>query len=65
MRDVAAGRVRCARPHDAITTVAAIMRDDVTDAVPVINDRGNVVGVVTATDILDLLAGYDPKRQQR
>ena len=65
MRDVAAGRVRCARPQDAITTVAAIMRDDATDAVPVINGRGSVVGVVTATDILDVLAGYDPTRQQR
>jgi hypothetical protein len=65
LRDVAAGWVRCARPQDAITTVAAIMRDDATDAVPVINGRGNVVGVVTATDILDLLAGYVPKRQQR
>jgi CBS-domain-containing membrane protein len=65
MRDVAAGRVRCARPQDPITTVAAIMRDEATDAVPVINDRGNVIGVVTATDILDLLARYDPTRQQR
>jgi CBS-domain-containing membrane protein len=65
MRDVAAGRIRCAQPQDPITTVAAIMRDDGTDAVPVINERGNVIGVVTATDILYLLARYDPKRQQR
>jgi hypothetical protein len=65
MRDVATGQVRCARTDDAISTVAAIMRDDATDAVPVINSRGNVVGVITTTDIVDLLARYDPKRQQR
>lgn len=64
MRDVAAGRVRCARRHDAITRVAAIMRDNATDAVPVINDRGNVIGVITATDILDLLARYDSDGQR-
>jgi CBS domain-containing protein len=47
-----------------LTTVAAIMRDEAMDMVPVINRDGSVVGIVTTTDIIDLLAGYDPRQRQ-
>jgi hypothetical protein len=64
MHDVAFGRVRSARTDDPVTTVAAIMRDEAMDMVPVINRDGSVVGIVTTTDIIDLLAGYDPRQRQ-
>ena len=64
-REVAAGDVRCDRAHGAITTVAAIVGDDVTAAVLVINRLGDVVGVSYATDGLGLLVCHGPSREQR
>ena len=47
-RDVAASHVRGVRAHDEIATLAAIVGDDVTAAVPMINGRGDLVGVPLA-----------------
>jgi hypothetical protein len=64
-REVAAGDLRCDWAHDAITTVAAILGDDVTAAVLVLNRRADVVGVSYATDGLGLLVRHGPSREQR
>jgi hypothetical protein len=63
-QEVAAGHVRRDGAHDAITTVEAIVGDDVTTAVLVIT-RGDVVGVSYAADGLDLSVGRSPSREQR
>jgi hypothetical protein len=39
-----------------------IMRDDATAVLPLNNVPGEVVGVTCATDILDLVARYEPRR---
>jgi CBS domain-containing protein len=60
MRDAASGRVRHLAPEDTLPTVAATICEARTDALPVIDDVGTVVGVVTIQDILELLATYAP-----
>lgn len=42
-RDVATSRVRGVRAHDAIATLLAIVGDDVTAAVSMINGRGDIL----------------------
>jgi len=42
-----------------VRDVARIMLEERTDAVPVVTDRGDILGLVTATDVLDLVARSD------
>ena len=63
-RDMAEGALRCDREGDAATTVAAMVGDDVTAAVT-LNDRGNVVAVIYASNDDGLLVRHDPSCKQR
>lgn len=49
--DVMARRTRCVSAGVELRDVAAVMVEDDVDAVPVIDDDGAVLGIVTATDI--------------
>ena len=59
VRTIVAGRVHAVMPHVTISRVAAIMHTEGIDAVPVVDRRGTVLGVVTATEIIRLLARGD------
>lgn len=47
--------------HDTVRRAARIMTEAGTDALPVLDDRGVLVGLITATDLVALLAGA-PRR---
>ena len=49
--DVMAPRTRCVSGDAALRDVALVMVEDSVDAVPVVDDDGAVLGIVTATDI--------------
>ena len=49
--DVMARRTRCVSGDAELRDVALVMVEDAVDAVPVIDDDGAVLGIVTATDI--------------
>jgi CBS domain-containing protein len=53
MRD----HVPCVRPDTAISEVAALMLRGGIDAIPVVDDNGAVVGVLTCSDVLAVVAG--------
>lgn len=40
------------RPHDSIETVLAVLRDHQLPGVPVVNDAGRCVGIVTEADLV-------------
>jgi len=61
---VADGQRSSGPTHDTITTMVPIMHDDATAVVPFNPVPGEVVGVICATDILDLLARCEPRRTQ-
>jgi CBS domain-containing protein len=52
-------RCRVVVPATPITVVARIMLDEHADAVPVVTDRGDILGLVTATDIVNVVACGD------
>lgn len=56
VRDVTVGRVHSVLPQVAISKVAKIMLDDAVDAVPVVTQRGVVVGLVTRRDLIEFIA---------
>lgn len=49
-------RLRCVQGDTPVCVVAQIMLDECTDAVPVVDSRGEIHGLVTVTDLLTLLA---------
>ena len=53
------GRVHAVVSHVTISRVAAIMHFEGVDAVPVVDRRGKVLGLVTPTEIIRLLARGD------
>jgi CBS-domain-containing membrane protein len=57
--DVIRKRVSCVLAATPVAQVARIMLEEHTDAVPVISQRGEVVGLVTASDLLSVLAAED------
>ena len=63
-RDAAEGPLRCDQAHDAATTVAATVGDDVTATVT-LNDLGDVAAVIYATGRRGLLVRPDPSCKQR
>jgi CBS domain-containing protein len=58
--DVVSHGVHCVRPDASIRVVAQVMRRTRSDAVPVITAAGELVGLVTATDLVAVLAGETP-----
>lgn len=51
--------VRTISPDDTIATVAAIFLEMEFSCLPVLEQSGNVVGIVTKTDLLESLVGED------
>lgn len=57
IQDLTSRGVHTVLPDVDVGKVAEIMLDDGVDAVPVVTPRGVVVGIVTARNLLELLAG--------
>ena len=57
--DVMRRGARCALPDQPVRAVARMMLEECCDAVPVVTRAGVVVGLVTATDLVGLLARED------
>ena len=49
-------RLRCVQGDTPVSVVAQIMLDEATDAVPVVDARGEIHGLVTVTDLITVLA---------
>jgi CBS domain-containing protein len=60
-RDVMTSDVRCCRPHQTIEEIAGLMGDHQIRRLPVIDDAGALVGMISISDIAEhvseLLAG--------
>jgi CBS domain-containing protein len=56
VRDVMHSAVLTIRPEELVQTAAARMLDEGISALPVVSDAGDVIGIVTATDVLRLVA---------
>lgn len=59
VRDVISGRVRCVLPDTPISELAGIMVRYHVEALPVVTPAGGVVGLVSASDLLLVLARHD------
>ncbi|HWQ40404.1 MAG TPA: CBS and ACT domain-containing protein [Desulfosporosinus sp.] len=53
IREVAVKKVITCRPETQIEDAALLMREHNIDGLPVLDDEGNLVGIITGTDILD------------
>ena len=51
--DLMADRVITARPHHTVGHVRSLMKQNRILAVPVVDDEGGLVGIVTATDLIN------------
>jgi acetoin utilization protein AcuB len=58
VRDVMVTEVRTAHPDTSITDAARLMRDARIGCLPVVEADERLVGIVTSTDMLDLLANW-------
>jgi acetoin utilization protein AcuB len=54
--EVVTRRVHCVLPETPVRVLAGVMLDDRTDAVPVVTQGGEILGLVTTTDLLRELA---------
>ncbi|SEH40892.1 CBS domain-containing protein [Halopenitus malekzadehii] len=54
--------VTTASAQDAITDVADVMIAEGIHHLPVIDDEGNVIGVVSTTDLTEYISGLKPRR---
>ncbi|WP_280537324.1 CBS domain-containing protein [Halopenitus sp. POP-27] len=54
--------VTTASAQDAITDVADVMIAEGIHHLPVIDDEGNVIGVVSTTDLTEYISGLKPQR---
>jgi len=52
VRDIMDTRIPTVRPEDTIETVVHLMADQELPAVPVVNDGGRCVGIVTESDLV-------------
>lgn len=57
-------RTTCVLPGTELRDVARIMNEDRIDAVPVVDDAGRVVGVVTAGDVAAAVARWGLHRNR-
>jgi acetoin utilization protein AcuB len=51
-------RTTCVLPDSDLRAVASVMRGEHVDAVPVVDDNGALVGVVTGSDIFDAVQRF-------
>jgi acetoin utilization protein AcuB len=49
-------RVHCVLPDTPVSSVARVMLEEHVDAVPVVGERGEVLGLVTSSDLIGLVA---------
>lgn len=59
VRDLVRARTTCVLPSSPLSRIARVMVDEHVDAVPVTDESGEVLGIVTAGDIADTVARYD------
>ncbi len=52
VRDIMDTRIPTVRPEDSVETVVRLMADQELPAVPVVNDGGRCVGIVTESDLV-------------
>jgi acetoin utilization protein AcuB len=64
VRDVMTTNVRTANPDTPILDAARLMRDARIGCLPVVDPDGALVGIVTATDMLDLVANWLDERER-
>jgi CBS domain-containing protein len=64
VRDVMTTNLRTARPDTPLLDAARLMRDARLGCLPVVDRDGRLVGIVTATDMLDLAANYLEERER-
>jgi acetoin utilization protein AcuB len=57
VRDLMKTRVVTARPSDGVAVAAARMLESRVDALPVVNEDDELLGIVTSHDLLRLMAG--------
>jgi CBS domain-containing protein len=56
VRDLMKTRVLTARPSDTVAVAAGRMLDSRVDALPVVDERNELIGIVTSHDLLRLMA---------
>jgi CBS domain-containing protein len=59
IRDLVRSRTACVLPGATLARVARIMVNERIDAVPVIDESGEILGIVTGSDIAAAVARYD------
>ena len=60
IRDIMASNILTARPETLISSVAQIMVEYRVGALPIINDKSDLVGIVTRSDILKAIVRHAP-----
>lgn len=64
VRDVMTTNVRTAHPDTPLLDAARLMRDARIGCLPVVDRDGTLVGIVTATDMLDLVSNWLEERER-
>jgi acetoin utilization protein AcuB len=64
VRDIMTTNVRTVKPDTPILDAARLMRDARLGCLPVVGGAGELVGIVTATDMLDLVANWLDERER-
>jgi CBS domain-containing protein len=59
VRHLISSRTTCVLPGSSLSRIARVMVDEHVDAVPVTDESGQVLGIVTAGDIAETVARYD------
>ena len=62
VRELLGSRVVHVAPEDPLSKVAVEMHANARDAVPVVDEDGELVGLITCRDIVSALAGQLPER---
>ena len=57
---IIAGRARCVLPNTPVSSLARIMLRDRVDVLPVVTSTGELMGLVTASDLLSVLTRDEP-----
>lgn len=54
-------RVHCVLPDTPVSAVATVMLQERIDAVPVVTEQGEVLGLITSSDLISLVARLTPE----
>ena len=65
LTELATGEVQVVRPDAELSEIARVMSDFNLTALPVIDDGGRPIGVVTVDDVLELVLPHDWRSRQR